>query len=1347
MKTMNPVLLEMASTFQDYNYDKLRTLYAKHKRNRSVIESEVRSWLEDGLLEGKSVYGYGYDRKVHIAPKHWIELLKQVDNVSLSRDYSRSYYYTYPDAELNLYHIVLALHTFLRKDKVVSPSMKSDFDNVNVYFPYVKFALADIIKNPEYLRFSKALPVEILDYIFLNIFVDEWDDLLPPPSDEIMRELYFENPKMSDEYRNFYLSTYLDRMEMLRSGNILELMKRLPEQATRMHDYFYAHYYLLNGNPGEAFNLYAQGLKATKALTFNDALTNFFYALSIALSDNPQTKKTAEKLLKSKDVPNVSYNYPLLLVLHHYSRGDAKDFVEENRPADCRNVLPALLAILFIKHYKLFKKDLKETAWAESLVKNSDYDLLKYLYSDDFDSLKDQKSELSERTGLTCSLMPEVRHMEEWEVIIDQVMKNVTLATKPTKKGTSAQELSRVVYLLDMEDLYLQPKLQKSKDGGLSWSKGRNISMSRFASCQEPAMTPQDIRVANHVKTGSWYSPVEYELSGVKPIAELVGSQCVFDEKTDQQIDIREEPLQLLVQPTASGFTVRTNINEDDVENGLYLNKDGDKQITIIRVNDIQTKTLALLQKVRVFPKKSEDQLTALLETLSANFTVMSPLLKNAKELKNVPSSPLIVVQLAPVGSNEFQVTLAVKPFGTYPPYQKPGRGMEVVSTTIDGEQVQTERNLKLEKKNLETFQELMSSFEDSATSDDVWLLDIEEALELLEIIRQHPKICCAEWPKGAKMRVVKPMLTPDHVRLKISSAGQWFELEGEVQIDEKTKLKMAELMALVSSSRGNFIRLGDDEYVALSEQLRRQLQALEKVMAGRGKQLKIAQVNGLHLSALEELGVQVEADRKFNQLVNRIHESGKKDFKVPSNIHAELRPYQQVGYQWMSRLAWWGAGGCLADDMGLGKTLQAITLMQSRAELGPQLVIVPTSLLHNWQQELKRFAPALNPHNLNQIGADRAEIVKSADVSDIVISTYGLLVTEGELLSSRTWTTIVLDEAHSIKNRETQTSKGAMELKGDFRLLLTGTPLQNHLSEIWNLFQFANPGLLGSFKQFADRFIIPVERDHNKDRQRLLKRLLSPFLLRRTKDEVLDELPEKTEITVRVELSEAEQALYDNLREQAIANLEGGQKSAVQTLAEITKLRQAACHPRLVNPKLNLPSSKTETFLELVDTLRTSGHRVLVFSQFTSHLALIREELDKKGVPYLYLDGTHTPSQRNKLVQQFQTGDMPLFLISLKAGGLGLNLTAADYVIHLDPWWNPAIEDQASDRAHRIGQDRPVTVYRIIAANTIEEKIIRLHQNKRSMADALLQDADMFSQISAEEVVKLLRESVDAIK
>lgn len=1345
MKTLHPVLAEMASTLGEYHYERLVELYSRHHKKRSDIERDVSQWLRDGYVEGQAVKPFYTNRVVYVSPARWPELLKMVDTPVAGKSLTYSFNSFYVKAEEKLFEFIHDFHSFLHTNVLPPNLCFNDLDRVSNYFPTAITAISRVVLNPEYVEFSKAIHPDVLEYVFYNAVVVRWQTKMEVSDVDVLRQVYFENPSLSERDCDEYKGWYIRSVELLRSGNILELLNKVSENDLLTHEILYAYYYLFCGKPELTYKFFSGMLKSTKSLFYDCALTNFFYALSIGMTNSPQSRKAAEKLLKIKDLDTYHPTYPMRLVLHHFFRGDAADYASRFMPTDCSDLQGRLLAVLFIKHYKINVKAMPEI-WAETFVLNSDFNLLKLLFCDDFDSLKPLAQDLRMRTGLDRPLMPEVKKMSQWEIVIDQVLKNVAVTFKPSKKSAAQEEMSRVVYLLDMDSLNVQPKLQKSKDGGVTWSKGRNIAMSRFATCSEPAMSPNDIKVANLAEQDSWYGGNDYYLCGARVVAELVGSQVVFDEKTDQRIDIREEPLQLLVQPSPSGFSVRTNVNVSKLSDGIFLKREGDKQITVVRVSDSQLTTLRLLQKVRLFPKESEQQLTSLLETLSAQFMVMSPLLKNAKELKTVPSSPLIIVQMSPAEAHEFQVTLAVKPFGSHPPYQKVGQGMSVVSTTIDGEQVQTERDLIREQANLSKLTELMEPFDNALVDDDTWMLDTAQALQLLEIIRLHPDICCVEWPKGARMRVVKPMLTPDRIRLKISSAGQWFELEGDVQIDEKHKMKMAELLSLVATSEGNFIRLSGDEYVALSEQLRKQLQALDKLLAGRGKQLKVAQVNGMQLSLLKELGVQVEADRKFKSLLNRIGEADRKEFKLPSNIHAELRNYQMVGYQWMSKLAWWGAGACLADDMGLGKTLQSICLMQSRAELGPQLVIVPTSLLHNWQQELKRFAPALSVHNLNQPGANRHDIVSKAQVSDIVISTYGLLVTEGELLTSRTWTTVVLDEAHTIKNQQTQTSKGAMELKADFRLLLTGTPLQNHLSEIWNLFQFANPGLLGSFKQFADRFIIPVERDHDKDRQRLLKRILSPFLLRRTKDDVLEELPEKTEITMRVELSPEEQALYDNLRQKAIVKIEGARNSAIQTLAEITRLRQAACHPRLVNDSLNIQSSKTAAFLELADTLLSNGHRVLVFSQFTSHLSLVREELDKKQIPYLYLDGSHTATQRNRLVQQFQTGDMPLFLISLKAGGLGLNLTAADYVIHLDPWWNPSVEDQASDRAHRIGQERPVTVYRLIAANTIEEKIIRLHQNKRSLADALLQEADMFAQISAEEVVKLLRESVDAI-
>jgi SNF2 family DNA or RNA helicase len=351
------------------------------------------------------------------------------------------------------------------------------------------------------------------------------------------------------------------------------------------------------------------------------------------------------------------------------------------------------------------------------------------------------------------------------------------------------------------------------------------------------------------------------------------------------------------------------------------------------------------------------------------------------------------------------------------------------------------------------------------------------------------------------------------------------------------------------------------------------------------------------------------------------------------------------------------------------------------------------------------------------------------------------LLHHEAERLQSQPWHTVILDEAQAIKNTATKRSQAAMKLDAVFRLIMTGTPLENHLGELWNLMQFINPGLLGSLEMFNKRFAIPIERDQCRATRQRLKKLIQPFILRRTKTQVLDELPSRTEITLQVDLSDEEAAFYEALRMRAVEKLADSDDKKPQhlkILAEIMRLRRACCHPRLVMPESNVSSSKLDLFSDTIDELLDGGHKVLVFSQFVGHLSILREELDRKGVSYQYLDGSTPARQREKSVEAFQAGEGDVFLISLRAGGLGLNLTAADYVIHMDPWWNPAVEDQASDRAHRLGQTRPVTIYRFVTQGTIEERIVALHRTKRDLADSLLEGTDMSGKLSADELLKL---------
>ena len=442
-----------------------------------------------------------------------------------------------------------------------------------------------------------------------------------------------------------------------------------------------------------------------------------------------------------------------------------------------------------------------------------------------------------------------------------------------------------------------------------------------------------------------------------------------------------------------------------------------------------------------------------------------------------------------------------------------------------------------------------------------------------------------------------------------------------------------------------------------------------------------------------------------------------------------------------MSKLTAWGAGVCLADDMGLGKTVQTTALLLEQQEKGASLIVAPASVVPNWCNELRRFAPTLNVTVLNQ-SEDRSKDIKEAKAGDIIIITYALLNIQQEDLTAREWNVVCLDEAHTIKNANTKMSKAAMRLQAQRRVILTGTPIQNHLAELWNLFQFINPGLLGSAEQFKKKFILPIEGDNDKNRQSQLRKLISPFLLRRTKSEVIDELPEKNEIKLPVELSSDEMAMYEVRRRETEERVRANVGDKMSTLAEITRLRQMACSCSLVDRKWKLPSSKVLAFIDLAESLDESGNRALVFSQFTSFFEEVKQAMDKAKLSYLYLDGSTPMAMREKLVKDFQTGKCPFFLISLKAGGLGLNLTGANYVIHLDPWWNPAIEQQATDRAYRIGQKQNVTVYHLISQHTIEEKILRLHKTKRNLSDSLLEGSDIAHAMTQEELLELLQDN-----
>ena len=1192
--------------------------------------------------------------------------------------------------------------------------------------------------STEWRDLYSKLSVGVL-YCIIDGYANRWNYWLEEIDELFVENLYLRNQSMPTSVKAYFREVY-SFYEYVLSGRINEI----PENVTsRSVDGLCAHalYAQYHGNYSEALKIYRQALKDIESTyLFDTPFYSLTYVIALMREGSEASKKKMSGLVTKKRIREERQWLPAYLMLLIALGRDTKELVlwiERNYDLQS-NMVKALLYLL-LEHYKLNEKIYIDNRPIEKLLENDRFKALQLEYSCDFQAFISKNAQLREEMGV-APLLPSYAKQEPWEIALDRLAELVrNQETREVAKGAADNiARSRIVYHITNYGQII-PRLQKSKDG-ITWTGGRNIALATFQQNAVEGMSELDKSLAACVKYfNAGYSIGDiYELGGPKALSLLAGYPFVYMERNpDIPIVITKEELQLVVTQLKDGYQVSSNVKQLGSSNTI-LNKENDQLYRIVELTSEQRAILELFKQSSRFPLKAKDQLADVLGKLGRNVTIHSDLVRNKENLKQIKGDSLITVQLLPVGDG-IKVELFVKPFIEQPPYCKAGEGVGSVIGTMKGERVQAVRNLKKEKENYVIVNQLLQRVSgDFMATDTAYFADYYQCLDLIEELRELSDVSRTEWPEGAKLSI-KGIADFPQLKLSMKGVGYWFEIDGELEIEDGVRMKISELLRKTRESRGRFIALNDSDFIALSNQLRRKLQELDSILLN-DKSLKVSSFNATLLADMEQQGILLKKDHKFKELQQKIEQAENVRFIVPATLQAELRDYQMDGFRWLSRLAYWGAGACLADDMGLGKTIQAIALMLSRGKKGASLVVAPASVLLNWQSEINRFAPSLTCRVLHDSCGDREQMIQETGDYDILLTTYGLLNAEVVLLSKKQWNVILLDEAHTIKNKDTKMSKAAMQLNGEFRLLLTGTPIQNHLSEIWNLFQFANPGLLGTFPHFNEKFILPIEKNGDKQRQKQLKRVLQPFLLRRTKNEVLDELPQKTEIVQKVELSSEEMALYENLRQQAVANIEESSLGAMQALAEITRLRQAACHPALINDKLKIGSSKTKVFMDLVDELIGNQHRALVFSQFTSHLALIRKELDLQGISYLYLDGTMSVNEREKQVSRFQQGEGHLFLISLKAGGTGLNLTAADYVIHLDPWWNPAVEDQASDRVYRIGQTRPVTIYRLIASNTIEEKIVTLHQSKKSLADSLLDGSNMAHKLTKEEMLELLR-------
>lgn len=576
-------------------------------------------------------------------------------------------------------------------------------------------------------------------------------------------------------------------------------------------------------------------------------------------------------------------------------------------------------------------------------------------------------------------------------------------------------------------------------------------------------------------------------------------------------------------------------------------------------------------------------------------------------------------------------------------------------------------------------------------------------------------------WHVEAEGRVYRH---PGDFRIDVTSGVDWFELHGAVEFGHLTAPLPAVLAAL---RRGeSLVRLGDGTYGVLPEAWLAKYGLLAGLGTFENAHLRFARNQIGVLDAL--LASQPEAtwDEAFARARDELHRfSGIAPADPSPGFVGVLRGYQREGLGWLQFLQQFGFGGCLADDMGLGKTVQVLSLLASRGGRAtrPSLVVVPRSLVFNWKQEAARFTPALRV--LDHTGLGRGSPGEHFHQHDVILTTYGTLRRDITELTGIEFDYIVLDEAQAIKNAGTNTAKAVRLLHGAHRLVLSGTPVENHLGELWSLFEFLNPGMLGAAP--ALRLCGVEGRTPSAETRTFLARALRPFILRRTKEQVLRELPPKHEQALYCELEPRQREVYDELREHYRRTLlgrierEGLNRARFFVLEALLRLRQAACHPGLIDrSRRKEPSTKLDVLLPRLTEVIEEGHKALVFSQFTTLLGIVRDRLDRSGMPYEYLDGR--TRDRAARVRRFEEdADCRLFLVSLKAGGLGLNLTAADYVFLLDPWWNPAAEAQAIDRTHRIGQTRPVFAYRLIARDTVEEKVLALQQTKRELADAII--------------------------
>ena len=1116
---------------------------------------------------------------------------------------------------------------------------------------------------------------------------------------------------------------------------------------------------LYAGRTDEAYNMFQEALhkhdvKSEQKGMFSDPVLGWFYCITLYLSTVKPSSAGSRRIQDSIGVMrnNRHYLYSSILaparilftyvaseeeVCANYVESEVGKLLEQR----CVTETKAFCCIL-LNFFKCM--DLGGIKDKYSLSVPPSAAILQNELSPYLPVPADKKAELEGFFG-GAGMTGKIHRRDKWEIIFSDIREKAA-----EKKNRYS---GRIIYFFDGLRLKAIIGEKRLPDG--EWDKGVLYTRSEFIALKYEEMNATDIKIAavlRKLDERRFMSTPEVPL--ILPL--LLGSDRIFVgeyyNKPYTPAEVEVESPWLAFQAVGTEIQISSNIaapkNDGSTIPDSVVTVDDNGVYHVIAMSPDQRVVIDGMLRTGAIPSSALATLRQTLEKLDGLVELHTDL-ADLGRMEEKEGSPVLAVRVKPSG-DDYEMTVQAAPLIDGLARFSPGEGGASVYDTLDGHTVAVRRDLVSEYENYDLLRSFFETeigvpYESYQTAR---FSASEHLLALMSFVHDNPQAFFMEWPEGEILKFKDSSEFKD-VDISVTTNVNWFEVEGSVTLSGKKRTLEEILEMWKDSDVEGYLRVGEREYAKMSKTLQKHLAAISELGKPDRKgriSVPTVQVGTLAKVLGDEGGLHAEMDEGFKGLLARMEAAYESSPELPEGLNATLRDYQMQGYQWMVRLDSWGAGACLADDMGLGKTVQALAFLLHKKDSGPSLVVAPKSVVPNWASEAERFTPSLKVTVLNEV-SDRKAALEGAVDGELFLVSYGVLVTSVDILKAVTWNVVCLDEAHQIKNRTTRMSQAAMALNAGSRVILTGTPVQNHLGELWNLMQFVNPGLLGSWTHFKDKYINGPEMDDYK--REMLKGLTQPFILRRTKEEVLGELPDKVSYEHMVHLSGDEMAVYENARQLLEVKYKKNKTRAeramvqdvkVEFFAELTRLRLMANAMELVNSGWKGGSSKVDALKDILSTLMDSGdNRVIIFSQFTSFLEIIGRMLVKQGYKYLYLDGSTPLKERSMLVTKFQSGLCPIFLVSLKAGGLGLNLTAANYVIIADPWWNPAIEKQAEDRAHRMGQERAVTVIRLVAQHTIEEKILRLHETKRELSDAILEGTDRSFKLSMDDVLDMV--------